>query len=41
MEQFLSILFGLVIAIVFGMVAVEFILEAIRDKNKDDRKSEI
>ena len=41
MEQFLSILFGVSITIVFGIVAVEFILETIHDRQEDDRKSEI
>ena len=41
MEEFLSILFGVAVTIVFGIVAVEFILEAIRDRNRDDEESEV
>ena len=41
MEQFLSIVFGLVVTIVFAIVAVEFVLEMIHDKNRDDKESEI
>lgn len=41
MEQFLSVLFGVAVTIVFGMVVVAFILETIHDKQNDDNNSEI